>query len=83
MSGNSQGRGALVTGGAGFIGCHLVNGLLAGGWSVRVIDDLSTGAERNLADVIDRVDFVRGDIRDAQTLERAMDGEIVAGSRTG
>jgi UDP-glucose 4-epimerase len=67
-----------VTGGAGFIGGHLVSGLLAEGWSVRVIDDLSTGAERNLADVIDRVDFIRGDIRDAQSLERAMDGvEVV------
>ena len=78
MSGKSTGRGALVTGGAGFIGGHLVSGLLAEGWSVRVIDDLSTGAERNLADVIDRVDFIRGDIRDAQSLERAMDGvEVV------
>jgi UDP-glucose 4-epimerase len=78
LSGKSTGRGALVTGGAGFIGGHLVSGLLAEGWSVRVIDDLSTGAERNLADVIDRVDFIRGDIRDAQSLECAMDGvEVV------
>jgi nucleoside-diphosphate-sugar epimerase len=78
VSGKSKGRGALVTGGAGFIGGHLVNGLLAEGWSVRVIDDLSTGAERNLVEVIDRVDFIRGDIRDARSLERAMNGvEVV------
>ncbi len=73
-----MGRAALVTGGAGFIGGHLVSGLLTAGWSVRVVDDLSTGAEQNLADVIDRVDFIRDDIRDARTLERAMDGvEVV------
>ena len=73
-----MGRVALATGGAGFIGGHLVSGLLTAGWLVRVVDDLSTGAEQNLANVIDRVDFVRDDIRDARTLERAMDGvEVV------
>ena len=78
MSQNPTGRGALVTGGAGFIGGHLVEGLLAAGWSVRVIDDLSTGAERNLAGAIDRIDFIRGDIRDGRALERAMAGvEVV------
>jgi len=78
VSENSTGRGALVTGGAGFIGGHLVDGLLAEGWSVRVVDDLSTGAERNLAGAIDRTDFIRGDIRDGLTLERAMAGiEVV------
>jgi UDP-glucose 4-epimerase len=66
-----------VTGGAGFIGGHLVEGLLAAGWSVRVIDDLSTGAERNLAGAIDRIDFIRGDIRDGRALEHAMDGTEV------
>ena len=71
---NSTERLALVTGGAGFIGGHLVEGLLAAGWSVRVIDDLSTGSERNLARVMDRIEFTRGDIRDVDTLERIMDG---------
>ena len=78
MSVNSKGRLALVTGGAGFIGGHLVEGLLRAGWSVRVIDDLSTGSERNLADAMDRIEFTRGDIRDANALERVMDGvEVV------
>ena len=78
MSVNSTGRLALVTGGAGFIGGHLVEGLLAAGWSVRVIDDLSTGSEQNLARVMDQIEFTRGDIRDVDTLERIMDGvEVV------
>ena len=76
MSG--AGRGALVTGGAGFVGGHLVEGLLDAGWSVRVLDDLSTGRERNLAGVLPRVDFIRGDIRDEDELARALDGvEVV------
>ncbi len=78
MSVNSKGRLALVTGGAGFIGGHLVEGLLRAGWLVRVIDDLSTGSERNLADAMDRIEFTRGDIRDANALERVMGGvEVV------
>jgi UDP-glucose 4-epimerase len=73
-----NGRLALVTGGAGFIGGHLVEGLLRAGWSVRVIDDLSTGSERNLAHAMDRIEFTRGDIRDADALERVMGGvEVV------
>ncbi|MFB3117340.1 MAG: NAD-dependent epimerase/dehydratase family protein, partial [Myxococcota bacterium] len=78
MSVHSKGRLALVTGGAGFIGGHLVEGLLRAGWSVRVIDDLSTGSERNLAHAMDRIEFTRGDIRDAEALERVMGGvEVV------
>jgi len=78
LSLNTSGRLALVTGGAGFIGGHLVEGLLAADWLVRVIDDLSTGSEKNLAQVMDRIEFTRGDIRDAAALERVMDGvEVV------
>jgi nucleoside-diphosphate-sugar epimerase len=74
---NSNERLALVTGGAGFIGGHLVEGLLAAGWSVRVIDDLSTGSERNLAQAMDRIEFTRGDIRDGDVLKRVMEGAEV------
>ncbi len=49
MSATSNGRTALITGGAGFIGSHLSELLLAQGWEVFVLDDLSTGAEHNVA----------------------------------
>src|SRR5581483_12215071 len=42
-------KSALITGGAGFIGSHLSELLLAQGWEVFVLDDLSTGAEQNVA----------------------------------
>jgi nucleoside-diphosphate-sugar epimerase len=78
MSAARGARRALVTGGAGFIGGHLVAGLLAEGWEVRVLDDFSSGREANLADVAGAVELLRGDIRDAATLARAVAGvEVV------
>lgn len=69
----------LVTGGAGFIGSHLVESLIAHGHSVRVLDSFSTGRWENLAAVQDQIEVIEGDIRDPQVVERAMDGvEIVA-----
>lgn len=52
----------LVTGGAGFIGSHLVEHLVARGDAVTVVDDLSTGIESNLDAVRDRVNFIRSDL---------------------
>jgi UDP-glucose 4-epimerase len=68
------GRTALVTGGAGFIGGHLVERLVRDAWRVRVLDDFSTGRHENLAAVAERIDLIRGDVRDAPTVERAVDG---------
>jgi UDP-glucose 4-epimerase len=50
-------KSALITGGAGFIGSHLAERLLADGWEVFVLDDLSTGSERNVAHLRSRRDF--------------------------
>ena len=66
----SASRQALVTGGAGFIGGHLVERLLADGWRVRVLDDFSSGRESNLAAVSADLDLVRGDVRDQDTVSR-------------
>jgi len=64
----------LVTGGAGFIGSSIVTALVARGERVRVLDDLSTGKESNLAPHRDRVELITGDIRDERTCTIAMKG---------
>ena len=56
----------LVTGGSGFIGSALVKALVAAGNRVRVLDDNSRGSPRRLAGVAKDIDFVAGDVRDAQ-----------------
>ncbi|MCL5996872.1 MAG: SDR family oxidoreductase [Chloroflexi bacterium] len=64
----------LVTGGAGFIGSHLVAELLRRGERVRVLDNLSTGWQENLTAVGSDVDLVMGDIRDPDAIRRAVAG---------
>ena len=63
---NKTCRSVLVTGGAGFIGSHLVPRLLELGYSVTVLDNLSTGKLENLNGVLDHPKFMfqRGDILD-------------------
>jgi UDP-glucose 4-epimerase len=53
---------ALVTGGAGFIGSNICRRLVRDGWSVRIVDNLSSGKESNLADMAGKVEFVKADI---------------------
>jgi UDP-glucose 4-epimerase len=62
----------LVTGGAGFIGSHLVESLVASGDQVRVLDNFSTGRRENLRSVWDRIEVQQGDIRDRQAVKSAM-----------
>src|SRR5438034_8358930 len=64
----------LVTGGAGFIGSHVAERLVALGHAVRVVDNLSTGDEANLAGVADDIEFVRGDLCDVEVCRRAVVG---------
>jgi UDP-glucose 4-epimerase len=67
-------RSAVVTGGAGFIGSHLVDALVARGCAVTVLDNLSTGREANLGACRASVRLLRGDIRDRQAMEEAVKG---------
>ncbi len=61
----------LVTGGAGFIGAHLCDALLAAGHGVRVLDDLSTGRREQ---VDPRCEFIRGNVIDPRAVGAAMAG---------
>lgn len=64
----------LVTGGAGFIGSHLVARLVERGDAVRVFDNFSSGKWENLADVRDAVEVIEGDLRDEAAVRRAVRG---------
>jgi UDP-glucose 4-epimerase len=69
----------LVTGGAGFIGSHIVQTLLEQGTSVRVLDNFSTGKRENLEELRQRFDgnrleVLEGDVRDASRVEEALRG---------
>ena len=64
----------LITGGAGFIGSHLTDALLAKGYAVRILDDLSTGKRSNLPLDNPRVELIEGDVADASLVARAAMG---------
>lgn len=75
-----RGRTFLITGGAGFIGSHLAEAILAGGGRVLAIDDLSTGALDNISGLLDHPDFrfARASITDQVVLERlASESDVV------
>jgi len=64
----------LITGGAGFIGSHLTDALLARGHAVRILDDLSTGKRSNLPLDNPKVELIVGDVADAALVAQAMAG---------
>ncbi|MEE2973230.1 MAG: NAD-dependent epimerase/dehydratase family protein [Planctomycetota bacterium] len=63
---------AVVTGGAGFIGAHLVEALVRDGVRVIVLDDFSSGLRSNLAAVVDRIEVVEGGVEDPEACDRAV-----------
>ena len=69
-----SGEQVLVTGGASFIGSHLVEDLVERGADVRVADDLSSGEPENLAEVSDEVELVEGDLLDKEFADEATEG---------
>ncbi len=64
----------LVTGGAGFIGSHIAEALVARGDQVRVLDNLSTGHRSNLDGFLKEIEFMEGDVADPQVTARAVKG---------
>jgi len=67
-------KNVLITGGASFIGSHLVDLLIASGARIRVCDDLSSGRLENLADVNEHIEFMQGDLRHKDVAATACEG---------
>lgn len=65
-------EGVLITGGAGFIGSHVAEALLAAGERVRVLDDFSTGRRENLAGMPAALEVIEGDVREPETVVAAL-----------
>lgn len=64
----------LVTGGAGFIGSHIVDTLVGNGDKVKVIDDFSSGQMENLQGVLNKIELIKGDIRNKELAAKAVEG---------
>lgn len=67
----------LVTGGAGFIGSHIVESFVFGGWEVTVLDNFSTGLIDNLKSVLQKINIIEGDIRNESAVSTAIEGASV------
>ncbi len=67
-------KSALVTGGAGFIGSHLVRHLLKNNWKVRVLDNFTSGKQENLIGLTLNFDMITGDIRDERIVKDVVKG---------
>ena len=61
----------LITGGAGFIGSHLADSLIARGDEVVALDNFSTGSDRNIKHLVGKMEIINGDIRDADLVDRS------------
>jgi nucleoside-diphosphate-sugar epimerase len=64
----------LVTGGAGFIGSHISEELVKRDHEVRILDNFLTGKKENIASLLDKIEFIEGDIKDFETCQLALEG---------
>jgi len=72
-----EGKNVVVTGGASFIGSHLVEELVGLGSNVTVIDDLSSGTMQNIHTVMEKIKFINGDLRDQKIAQHSFHGANV------
>ena len=64
----------FITGGAGFIGSHLCDALVAEGKKITILDNLSTGSKKNIAHLEGKIKVIQGDIRDQKLVESSVEG---------
>ena len=63
-------KNVLITGGASFIGSHLAEYLVTFGSKIKIIDNLSSGKEKNLSTIIDDIEFIEDDVRNEDTINK-------------